>query len=314
MKILKKIILWSFIICALGAFLAVLTKSEVFFYVFCIGAGVLVIGIAVLLFGGEYISNSEAKSTYEAFMQSNLKSGYDRDSEITYSGKWHSLSSKDETKVLFIKTDAETSEEIEIKDFCITNYIHNKEGLVAVDNVRKKFLLYNFDDINPSYVALPYASLLSVAIITDGVMVSEKSTMRTVGGALVGGALFGGAGAVVGGLSGDSKQGQMIGRVSVKFVLRDVTSPTFEIVFLNMMQVKPSDSDYYKVEMALDVANKVKDFASIIIDEVDRSEKAPQVQNNNSSVADELAKLADLKAKGILTEEEFQAQKAKLLG
>lgn len=31
------------------------------------------------------------------------------------------------------------------------------------------------------------------------------------------------------------------------------------------------------------------------------------------SVADELAKLADLKAKGILTEEEFQAQKAKLL-
>lgn len=31
------------------------------------------------------------------------------------------------------------------------------------------------------------------------------------------------------------------------------------------------------------------------------------------SVADELAKLADLKAKGVLTEEEFKAQKAKLL-
>jgi hypothetical protein len=32
-----------------------------------------------------------------------------------------------------------------------------------------------------------------------------------------------------------------------------------------------------------------------------------------SSVADELAKLADLKARGLLTDEEFQAQKAKLL-
>ena len=33
-----------------------------------------------------------------------------------------------------------------------------------------------------------------------------------------------------------------------------------------------------------------------------------------ASAADELAKLADLKARGTITEEEFQAQKAKLLG
>jgi len=34
----------------------------------------------------------------------------------------------------------------------------------------------------------------------------------------------------------------------------------------------------------------------------------------NTSSADELAKLADLKAKGVLTDAEFEAQKAKLLG
>ena len=33
----------------------------------------------------------------------------------------------------------------------------------------------------------------------------------------------------------------------------------------------------------------------------------------SSSSADELAKLADLKAKGVLTDAEFEAQKAKLL-
>ena len=81
-----------------------------------------------------------------------------------------------------------------------------------------------------------------------------------------------------------------------------------------MMKIKPSDSDYYKVERALKKANEVKDLTSIIIDEVDRTEK---VKSNNinwgGSIADELAKLAELKAKGILTDEEFNAQKSKLL-
>lgn len=36
--------------------------------------------------------------------------------------------------------------------------------------------------------------------------------------------------------------------------------------------------------------------------------------SGSASTADELAKLADLRAKGTITEEEFQAQKAKLLG
>ena len=35
---------------------------------------------------------------------------------------------------------------------------------------------------------------------------------------------------------------------------------------------------------------------------------------SHTSTADELSKLADLKAKGTISEEEFQAQKAKLLG
>ena len=44
---------------------------------------------------------------------------------------------------------------------------------------------------------------------------------------------------------------------------------------------------------------------------------APQAASNSSSgtsVADELAKLAELRAAGVLTDEEFAQQKAKLLG
>jgi ABC-type multidrug transport system fused ATPase/permease subunit len=38
------------------------------------------------------------------------------------------------------------------------------------------------------------------------------------------------------------------------------------------------------------------------------------VSGSSTSAADEIARLADLKAKGVLTEEEFQAAKAKALG
>lgn len=39
-----------------------------------------------------------------------------------------------------------------------------------------------------------------------------------------------------------------------------------------------------------------------------------QVSNNNSDVADQISKLAELRDKGILTEEEFTTQKRKMLG
>lgn len=68
--------------------------------------------------------------------------------------------------------------------------------------------------------------------------------------------------------------------------------------------------------------NKAKDLLSVIIDDAKQTatrvspvviqQTAPQSQS--SSVADELAKLAKLKSDGILTDEEFQAQKSKLLG
>lgn len=63
----------------------------------------------------------------------------------------------------------------------------------------------------------------------------------------------------------------------------------------------------------------IKDIFAIIIDMVDKKvaqqKIAPVMQPvSSTSVADELTKLAKLKDAGILSEEEFNAQKAKLLG
>ncbi len=45
-----------------------------------------------------------------------------------------------------------------------------------------------------------------------------------------------------------------------------------------------------------------------------QAEPAPQAQAGGNSTIDQLKELGELKAQGILTEEEFAAQKAKILG
>ena len=58
----------------------------------------------------------------------------------------------------------------------------------------------------------------------------------------------------------------------------------------------------------------IKDIFSIIIDIVDKSSAIQsQKASSSNSIADELTKLVQLRDAGVLTEEEFQAQKAKLL-
>ena len=62
----------------------------------------------------------------------------------------------------------------------------------------------------------------------------------------------------------------------------------------------------------------IKDIFSIIIDITDKNiaqtkSNPTPLMSSTSSIADELTKLAKLKDAGILSEEEFNAQKAKLL-
>ena len=75
-----------------------------------------------------------------------------------------------------------------------------------------------------------------------------------------------------------------------------------------------ADKIFY--EGLMKVVTGIKDIFSIIIDIVDKS-CASQNQrvsvSSSNSIADELTKLVQLRDAGILTEEEFQAQKAKLL-
>lgn len=175
-----------------------------------------------------------------------------------------------------------------------------------------------------SYEVFNYDSIIEVSYEENGNQLYTKSAGRTVGGAIVGGVLMGGAGAVVGGLSGASKQNKEVKSIDIKILLRSTSRSSCVLHFKDIdrdLKTK-DDSDRKMYETFTKNANEAKDLLSVIIDNAKQIQvSAPvvkpsiqQAPSTSSSVADELAKLAKLKADGILTEEEFKTQKAKLLG
>lgn len=65
-------------------------------------------------------------------------------------------------------------------------------------------------------IIIPFSKILSVELIENGNTKMSKSTARTFGGALVGGVIAGTAGAIVGGLSGNSRKKHLVSTVQVK--------------------------------------------------------------------------------------------------
>lgn len=207
--------------------------------------------------------------------------------------------------------------------FSITKFIElsRKNGFVAFDDTNRKVMFACDENIffheKLEYLVAKYEDIISVQVLEDGDTIFQKSAMRTIGGTLAGGALLGGVGAVVGGLSGSSQQKKKVRTIKIKLILRDTQTPSFEFTIYNMGKMKSDELKIYYQD-----AEKIKDTISVILDRVDREaaaegQKATEKQKSTSlnvSVADELTKLAGLLEKGLLTEEEFKQQKAKILG
>lgn len=190
--------------------------------------------------------------------------------------------------------------------------------LFIMDDFFKVLVLLGHD----SYKVFNYSDIIEVSYEENGNKLYTKSALRTVGGAIVGGFLMGEAGAVVGGLSGANTQNKEIKEIDVKILLRNTSRTSYVLHFNNDNRVlKTKDnSDRKLYEAYVKSANKAKDIFSVIIDSV-KQDKSSNAQSaiqqtivQTSSMADELTKLAKLKADGFLTDEEFQEQKAKLLG
>lgn len=221
---------------------------------------------------------------------------------------------------------------VKIFNYINANSLPKKKGEKSTINTKEignyLFIMDDFFKVlvlidHTTHKIFNYADIIEVSYEENGTQLSTKSAGRTVGGAIVGGVLMGGAGAVVGGLSGASKQNKEVKSIDIKILLRSTSRTSCVLHFndANRILKTKEDSDRKLYETYTKNANQAKDILSVIIDNTKQNQIStplaqPLAQQvpPSSSVADELAKLAKLKVDGILTEEEFVAQKKILLG
>ena len=164
---------------------------------------------------------------------------------------------------------------------------------------------------------IDYKDLISSEIFEDGSAVTRTVRSSQLGGALVGGIALGGVGAIIGGLSGKKVTDDKVKQITLRITVDNTSSPIHEIGFMNY-EAKKSEG-YYRSAMAR--AQHWHGLMEVLIRRADEATvpSTPQLsaQWGNTtppaSVADEIKKLVDLRVAGILTEEEFAQQKARLL-
>lgn len=162
-----------------------------------------------------------------------------------------------------------------VSDFTPTKKVIgiNNQFVFMIDNNRKKIFYSN----HITQKTISYNDIIKVEVIDNGKTIHHKSTIRTIGGAIVGGAVAGSAGAIVGGLSGGSKQASVVSLVQVKILLRDVNSPSLLINTFNARNmtvegkpIKSNETEGYIYMNGLKIAQEIADIVNVIIDEVDR--------------------------------------------
>lgn len=229
---------------------------------------------------------------------------------------WHSMFASNKERAERINSLAES-----IPDFNVSRTISDYENRyrILIDDVSRKvcFIIDNTKNI------VEFDKIISVEYIQNGKTISSKSTVRTIGGALVGGAIAGGVGAIIGGLSGDSELSTKISSISVKVLIRDISLPTINIETFNCkwtVERKPVNPTDAQCKWGIDIGKQIVDVLSVIIDDADHNSSStnrvgnsPQNKQYVGSVADEIKILANLRDEGILTQEEFDKQKASLL-
>lgn len=181
---------------------------------------------------------------------------------------------------------------------------------MATDNDRKLILLGNTAN---DHFLISYKNIIKFEIVEDGETTIERSLGGVIGRSVVGGLVAGNAGAVIGGTTSSAKNKKKVKNISVKILLRNSDEKSISLPIYNSSS--PTDCSNQDVVDAMKAVEEVKDTLSIIIDEVERSEKqTAQAPKQENSLAEELAKLAEMKNAGIISDEEFSAAKAKLLG
>jgi len=201
-----------------------------------------------------------------------------------------------------------------IPQFTVSKEYINDNGNsgIAIDDNRKKVCFIT--NINKTIISkvVEYKDVLSSEIIEDGQNIIKTSRGGQLGGAILGGVLAGGVGAVIGGLSSSHTSSTKVYNLALQIVIKDTKKPNYVINFINF-EIEKSNPHY---KTMIEQARYWHSIMSVIINQAETEEKVSEriiTKIPSISIADEIEKLAGLLKAGLITDEEFNKQKVKLL-
>lgn len=193
----------------------------------------------------------------------------------------------------------------------------NNRQIGIIENTKDTNKTFEFSSYEYEFHLINYNDIIRVSILEDGNSTTTTNRGSQIGGALIGGAIAGGVGAVIGGLSGSKKTTSEVKKIEIQIDVNDMNRPFHRITIVNFKTSVPKNGYAYK-NHEKKVAHWYDILRLIIKDngQTDNKEKIKPITSKNEikgSVADEIIKLDKLHKDGIITQEEFNKQKAKLL-
>ena len=188
-------------------------------------------------------------------------------------------------------------------------------GCLSVDEEKGLWYISSLTDNAPVYLSniFSFSDVLE-ASLKDA---SNKTIKGAAGGALVGGALFGTVGAVVGSSASDRTMVENLTQLNLCVTFKDSRKPALCVPLItryNEDRMKHEKDKNILLADAQDVANYLNGHA-VFREEAPASFAEPKpAPASPSSFIDEIVKLKELLDAGVLTGEEFEIAKRKILG
>ena len=184
---------------------------------------------------------------------------------------------------------------------------------IAIDEKRNKLCLLRIKDEDVVVDVFSCGDVISSEIFEDGNTLTKTPRLGQYGSVAMGKLLYGEEdGAIIGGLSADTVSSQTINRIDLRITVNDSQSPNFDFNFLDTET--PKNGIIY--EDAAEKARHWHGLVSVLIHRAKQEESAGTADAGSSkpaSVSDEIRKLAKLRDEGLISDEEFSTQKARLL-
>jgi hypothetical protein len=200
-----------------------------------------------------------------------------------------------------------------ISNFSVNQRITSFDTKKAIflDEKQKKVCFIDMATATAQFKIASGESILSIEVVEDGKTITKTDRGSQIGGALIGGLAFGGVGAVIGGLSGKTSSEIKVNKLTLHLIIDDVQRPVFDIDLLSFQTQKGS----FTYQEAVKKIDYWYGLLSVLVNSKKETTKVPNESliDSNTSMSDELLKIADLRKTGILSEEEYIQCKAKII-